>query len=706
MPERFIKQIVGHVGRKGYQPVKVRQLARALGVRDKDYGAFRAAVRRLQADGRIMEGAGKTLLAPSAGNRVVGVYRANPRGFGFIVPEEPGTHGDVFVPAGMQMDAVTGDTVSGVVGTRRRGEERVSYARVTEILHRGRNRFVGTVHRRESLWFVEADGTCLHEPILVPDAPSQRVREGEKVVVELTDRPSAEQSARGAIVEVLGPAGKPGVDVLSIIREFDLPETFESGVSDEARSVTDSYDPAAMSKREDLQNLLTFTIDPDDARDFDDAISIERTPDGWTLGVHIADVSHFVRDGSVLDAEARLRGTSVYFPRHVIPMLPESLSNGVCSLQEDQPRLTQSAFIRYNRKGEVQATRFASAVIRSRRRLTYDQAMRILNGQKEDAPADVVEAVRQAGKLARVLQDRRREAGMLELELPDVELVLDDDDRVIDAQPESTDFSHKMIEMFMVEANEAVARLFHREGVCCLRRIHEPPADDALAKMSRFVHVCGHRIPAAPQREDLQRLLTSVAGKPDAFAVNLAVLRSLTRAEYSPRLKGHYALASECYCHFTSPIRRYPDLIVHRILGAYLRSGLEAFRQAGRTHEDDLAKIGAECTFAEQRAQDAERELKMVKVLQFLAGKVGEPMETVISGVTSFGMFCQCRRFLIEGLIRFDEMPRERWQIDEQTGTAHARRSGRKYRIGDSLRVVILSVDLSRRQLRLALGDE
>ncbi len=462
-----------------------------------------------------------------------------------------------------------------------------------------------------------------------------------------------------------------------------------------------AFDGDDIRGREDLaaSGLTVVTIDPPDARDFDDAISLQPGPHGRvTLGVHIADVSHFVTPGTALDEEAHRRGTSTYFPRKVVPMLPEVLSNGVCSLQEGQRRYCKSVFITYDADAHVAATRFAETVIASAKRLTYEQAQGICDGQRGGYERKVVDLLRRCLELAHRIEARRRQAGMLHLDLPEVELVFDAHGKVVDAVPEDLSYTHTLIEMFMVEANEAVAALMGRLNRPVLRRIHPAPSATSAAPLAAFVRAAGHRLSKDLSRHDLQKLLEAVKGRPESYAVNLAVLRMFEQAEYSPMQVGHFALASEHYCHFTSPIRRYPDLTVHRMLEDYCRGRLDT-----RPPEDlaELVRLGSAMTAAERRSEAAERELREVLLLQMLATRVGQEFEGVVTGVANFGIFVQLRRFLIDGLVRLEELGDDWWDVDARTGQVRGERTGKVYRIGDLMNVRVIGVDEARRQLNI-----
>ncbi len=701
-PDRILKYLSG----PAYRPQKVRSLARSMGIQDDEYAEFRHSIKSLMRAGRIVLGGGNAVMLPRAPGLVVGTFRANPRGFGFVVPESPDEHGDLYIPPGESLDAITGDTVRArILRKGKRGDRMLHEGRIVEVLARGNSRFVGELRHEHGVWLVQPEGNVLTAPIEVGDVGAKGARAGDQVVVEITEYPKAQRPARGVLLKRLGRHGDVAVAVRSMLYQYHLPEEFPAEVLDEARRVARSFDlDRELATREDLRNEVVFTIDPDDARDFDDAISLRQAARGeWELGVHIADVSAFVAPGGPLDDEAYRRGNSVYFPGHVVPMIPEILSNGLCSLQEGQPRLTKSAFIRIDAHGRPTATRFANTVIQSKKRLTYREATGILEGRSGGFPRDVVKALRDLEKLARLIRRRRLADGMLVLDLPDVELILGDDGGVVGARPADTSFSHTLIEMFMIEANEAVARLFARLGVPHLRRIHPEPDADTGERLGPFLRALGHSLPKTPTREDLQRLLDATRGKPEAFPVHLAVLRAQEKAVYSPKREGHFALASEHYCHFTSPIRRYPDLIVHRLLGQYLAGDLDGTKgRRAIPSQSRLAEAGAHCSFTERRAEDAERELKRVLVLHLLAKRLGDEFDGVVTGVANIGVFVQLSEFLIDGLIRFDHLPDDWWELDQRRGVLVGQRSGRRIRIGDRMRVAVAGVNIPARELDLS----
>jgi len=743
-------EILEFMSRADYRPARGRAVAREMGIPEHNYPEFRQAVTELLREGRIADSGGR--LAMGAAPRLVeGVFRGSRRGFGFVTPSVATGFGDLHIPAGATLNAVSGDTVRARVEQSGRRGGRMSFVgRIVEILQRGHSRVVGVLQQVGTRWHVEPNGTKLHAPVVVDDVSARNARAGDQVVVEIAEYAEPGRPARGVIVERLGAHGDAGVDLLSIIRQHDLPSEFSAEAMADAGAAARRYRAEdELAKRLDLRETLIITIDPKDARDYDDAISLRRLGDGgrergegrirrrsasatrgtpcWELGVHIADVSHFVPVGGGLDVDALDRGTSVYFPRYVVPMLPEVLSNGVCSLQEGVPRLCKSAFIQYDEGGHPVAARFDNSVIRSTKRLTYEQASDVLEGRTGGIPSEVVALLKEMETLARTIRGRRLREGMLVLDLPEVELVLDEEGRVTDAHPADTSFSHTLIEMFMVEANEAVARHLTARGVPFVRRVHPEPDPEALESLSKFLATIGIRVPKRPDRFDLQGLLDRVRGRAAARMINLSVLRSMAQAVYAPREEGHYALASKCYSHFTSPIRRYPDLHVHRLLnelieadregggsGRAARDSARAGRRKARrdaaeaeahSAEDSrsmsLEELGAHCSARERRAQDAERELRLVKVLELMATRVGEVFDGLVTGVANFGVFVQHPHFLVEGMIETADLPDDRWQLDDSRSCLRGARSGARFRLGDSMQVVIARVEVHARRMLL-----
>jgi ribonuclease R len=548
---------------------------------------------------------------------------------------------------------------------------------------------------------VRIDGTNFARPVSVGDPGAKGVRENDKVVVEMVRFPSHLRDGEGVIVEVLGAAGEAGVDTLTVIHEFGLPGPFPEGALAEARRQAERFREEVPAGRRDLTDRVIVTIDPVDARDFDDAISLERIDRGhWLLGVHIADVSHFVEEGSPLDQEARARGTSVYLPDRVIPMLPEIVSNNLASLQPDRVRYARTCWIEFSADGIPVHAEEERSAIKSQRRFTYEEVDVFLADPDTPAVEMIGEVRSLLGRmrdLARILRSRRMARGSLELAMPEVKIDLDRDGRVSGAHVVENTESHQIIEEFMLAANEAVAGMLAAAGAGFLRRIHPAPDPRKLRQLTEFVSELGFEVDTLESRFELQRLLDMARGRPEEHAVHYAVLRSLSRAVYGPQEDGHYALASDCYCHYTSPIRRYPDLTVHR--------ALDLLARGRRAAADGLPRLGEECSLLERRAEAAERELVKLKLLIFLSSRTGEEMNAVVTGVEPFGLFVQGLEMPAEGLVSLESLPDDSYRFERTSHTLIGRRAGNSFRLGDRVRVTVFRVDLDRRTLDFRLVE-
>ena len=634
----------------------------------------------------------------------MGVFRRAAGGYGFVRPLEAAVgdrSGDIHIAAASALDAATGDTVR-VRLLRSRDVRRPGPAgEIVEVLDRRTTRFVGGYFEASGGGWVRIDGTQFARPVSVGDPGAKGVRENDKVVVEMVRFPTHLRDGEGVIVEVLGAAGEAGVDTLTVIHEFGLPGPFPEGALAEARRQADRFREEVPAGRRDLTDRVIVTIDPVDARDFDDAISLERIDrDHWLLGVHIADVSHFVEEGSPLDQEARARGTSVYLPDRVIPMLPEIVSNNLASLQPDRVRYARTCWIEFSPDGVPVHAEEERSAIKSRRRFTYEEVDVFLADADTTAVTmtdDVRSLLGRMRDLARTLRRRRMARGSLELAMPEVKIDLDRDGRVRGAHVVENTESHQIIEEFMLAANEAVAGMLAGAGAGFLRRVHPAPDLRKLRQLTEFVSELGFEVDTLESRFELQRLLDMARGRPEEHAVHYAVLRSLSRAVYGPQEDGHYALASDCYCHYTSPIRRYPDLTVHR--------ALDLLARGRRAAAEGLPRLGEECSLLERRAEAAERELVKLKLLIFLSSRTGEEMNAVVTGVEPFGLFVQGLELPAEGLVSLESLPDDSYRFERTSHTLIGRRAGNSFRLGDRVRVTVFRVDLDRRTLDFRLVE-
>jgi ribonuclease R len=736
--------VLAHVLGPKYQPVKPRVIAKQLGLPSEQHRALKLAIRRLVKAGKLVFGSGHIVRPPpkakavesgrakgkperegkaltsalSQGEResrsqsapssrdskniVTGSFRRTSKGFGFVRPQgakRGDKSGDIYIAAGATMDASDRDVVRVRLSrkqARGRGGMLRQAGEIVEIVERETHQFVGTYKEREGTSFVAVDGKVFAQAVPVGDPGAKGAAPDDKVVIEMVRFPTHLHPGEAVIVEVLGAKGAPGVDTLSIIREFGLPGEFPDDVLEDARQQAEKFDES-VGNRLDLTGETTITIDPVDARDFDDAVSLTQLENGhWKLSVHIADVSHFVRVRSPLDREARERATSVYLPDRVIPMLPEVISNNLASLQPNKVRYTLSALMEFTEDGKYVGGEVKRTAIKSDRRFTYEEVDEFLADReawrKKLSPA-VWKLLAQMHELAMILRGRRLAAGSVELTLPEVKIDIDKRGEVSGAHLVKNTESHQMIEEFMLAANESVARMLSEAGLHFLRRIHEPPELRKLQALTTFVRELGIECESLESRFEIKRVIAAVAGLPEEHAVNFSVLRSMQKAVYAPSDEGHFALAKQHYCHFTSPIRRYPDLTVHRMIEALAR---------GKRPVDDfdrMVMLGDHCSEREQRAEKAERELNKVKLLSYLAKRIGETMDAVITGVEDFGLFAQGVELPAEGLIHVDTLDDDFYRFDSATHSLAGTRSGNKFRLGDLIRVQVAHVDIDRREL-------
>ncbi len=704
MPEIYKHKILNLLKHKEYSPQKIKRLADTLDIPEEDYEQFKEDIEDLAENGQIVVSSNDAVSLPPMAGKIVGTFRGKKKGFGFVVPLDPTLHGDLFIPAKKTKGAMTGDTVVAKVSKKKKKKkEMLLSGRIVDILERAHDRFVGTLKKTSEGWIVIPDGTAFTEPVVVEDVSAKNAKKNQKVVVEILQYPTRQFAGQGVITKVLGKAGKYDSEIQSVIHQYHIPEEFDKECLDQAGEMARSYDPEDKKDREDITDKVIVTIDPPDSKDFDDAISLEFDKEGnYVLGVHIADVSNFVTQGSALDEEAQERGNSVYLPEKTIPMLPEILSNGVCSLQPDKNRYAKSVYITYDHDANILNRRYTNSMIRSSQRLTYHQADAIIKKKNNDFDQNVIDLMKNMEKLSRRIEARRYKEGMLHLDIPEMEIIFDEKGQVTGAQKADDSYPHTIIEMFMVEANEAVAHLFDKKDIPFMRRIHPSPDPLSMKSLARLLKSFGLDFPKEPSKSDLQKLLDSVKEKEYSLAVNLMVLRSFERAVYSPLEMGHWALASTNYCHFTSPIRRYADLMVHRLLDSHIKGQLKGQDSNAVVEKDELKKVGEHISFTEQRAEDAERDLKEVMILHMLKRHIGDELDCVITGLTNFGIFAESKRYGIEGLIDLGDLGPDRWNYNPKTNCVKGQRSGLKLHLGRPLKCKIVSVNLPARQLSLA----
>ncbi|PYL43643.1 MAG: ribonuclease R [Verrucomicrobia bacterium] len=706
------EQVLALLSRKDYRPLNKIDIARKLGLTASERVALRKILRELERAGEIARIRKNRFVLPAEADLVAGKLSIHQAGYGFLIPETPGEP-DIFIAAENIGTAMHGDRVVarisrdepyGRIKGRREG-------RVIRILERAHDTIVGTLQRSRNFYYVVPDDPRFVHDIYVRPERDQRLGTsasvGDKVVVRMEPWESRHVNPEGEIIEVLGPASAPGIDMLSIIRKYHLPAEFPKDVLDQAERISENIDARQLEEREDLRNEFIVTIDPDDARDFDDAIQVEKTGSGWRLGVHIADVATYVRPGSALDREARQRGNSVYLPDRVIPMLPERLSNGVCSLNPGVDRLTHSVFIHFDKYGVVKSARFAHSVIRSAHRLTYKQAYTILTSPPRDR---LGERLHLAWELAALLRRKRFEHGALDLDFPEVKVLVDKQGHPIRLERIENDESHQLIEEFMLAANEAVARELKKHAIPTVYRVHENPDPEKLAEYREFVLSFNYKAGDLTHRAELQRLLASIHGKPEEQALKVALLKSLKRARYAPQPLGHYGLAKANYLHFTSPIRRYADLVVHRALGtngAPRRRG-DAARHLQHPGMGEIASIAEHLSTTERTAADAEIDAAQMKKLEFFQRQLDERnpqiFRAAIVDVRNYGLMVELPDALITGLVHVSSLTDDFYLFEPARRQLIGRRSRKRFGVGDEVSVFVARIDAFKRQVDFAIA--
>lgn len=697
-------QIIELLSDSAYRPIDAGAVSKKLGITKRRLHGFHQALDSLIDAGKIREGQRGRLRLKAAAGFVTGVVKKISSGAGFVIPTERPqdmAKPDIFVDARDLKDAQTGDEVMvRLLSRQRSGGQRCG--RVEKVLERSSNVFVGKYLEAHGEGYVRVDGNTFQRDIHVGDPGAKGAMPDDKVVIEMLRFPTATRAGQAVLTDVLGHRGDPGVDAETVIVSSGLPREFSESVLDDARHQADIFDETDFGDRLDLTGETIVTIDPASARDFDDAISLRRDKRGhWQLGVHIADVAHFVVPGSELDRSAKERGTSVYLPRHVIPMLPEVISNGLASLQEGQVRYTKSVFIEFDSQGNMLGSEVANTVIKVSKRFAYEEVMPIVEdpaSAQGKVSATIVKLLLKMHKLAMTLRKKRFQDGALQMGLPEVEIDFDDDGNVKGAHERHHDESHEIIEEFMLAANIAVAETLASRDIPFLRRIHGTPDELRLKGFQEFCEGLGYELQKFQSRKEIQSVIDKAAGQPEERAVNFALLRSMKQAEYSPEDSMHYALNEDNYCHFTSPIRRYPDLTIHRIVGELARGKRPNFESMG-----ELLHLGKQCGATERRAEKAERELVKIKLLRYYEDKVGEEMDAFITGVESFGMFCQGTQVPAEGMIHITALTDDFYRYNQASRTLTGEKTKNEYRLGDRIRVVVAAVDVDRRELDLQI---
>lgn len=704
------EQVLRLVREKMDHPATPREMLQRLKIGRDQRPAFKRILQDLTRSGALVETRGNRFGLPDRMNLVVGRMITHPRGFGFVVPDRPldEVSGDIFIAGNNLNQAMHGDRV--VARLERVSGERAE-GRIVRILQRGSTTVVGRfdVDGHGSGFVVPFDRRLIMD-VEVPSGEQLEAKPGDMVLVEITRWPTPTRGPLGRVTEVLGDIDAPGVDNEIIIRKYNIPDEHSAEAIAEAKAIGTKVSQRDIAGRTDFRRLLTVTIDGEHARDFDDAITLERLPNGnFWLGVHIADVARYVQEGSVLDEEAYERGTSVYFPERAVHMFPAELATGLCSLNPNVDRLVQSCLMEVNRKGDVVRYELHDGVIHSDARMTYTDVNAILTDRNKDVIAKyrhLVPLFESMHELFEILNRRRHRRGSVDFDLKESEIVLDDEGAVEAIIASERNVAHRIIEEFMLLANETVAAHLDDHDIPSLFRIHEKPDPLKVEQFEEFVSTLGYSLGAPPDAvkpRHFQKLVERIKGTPEEKPIAFLMLRTMQKARYDPSNMGHFGLAASSYTHFTSPIRRYPDLVVHRTLREFRQGRMDTDRKEALI--EDLPEIARHTSDRERRADDAERELVQWKKVRFMADKVGDEFDGYVTGVSAFGLFIELIEHFVEGLVHVSTMADDYYRFVERAHLLRGENTGKVYRLGDKVRVQVIKVDMERRQVDLGLVE-
>ena len=695
------ERLLGLINDPAYTPLKKEELALIFDIHPTEMPMFYNFLDELEEDGYIGKTKKGKIASPKSMGYFVGKFVAHRKGFGFVESDEEYTQ-DLFIPAADTNGAMHNDRVVAEI-TKPATDERRAEGAIIKVVEREITKVVGEFQSNKTFGFVIADEKKFNQDIYIPKKYFSGAKDGDKVVVQITVWPQAGRKPEGKIIEVLGPKGEKEVEILSIIRAHGLPEEFPKKVLEEAQKVAQPISQEEIDRRLDIRDLNIFTIDGEDAKDLDDAISIERLSNGnFKLGVHIADVTHYVHEKSKLDKEALKRATSVYLVDTVIPMLPKTLSNGVCSLNPHEDKLTLSVFMEIDRKGNVKQYDIKETIINSKARMTYTEVSDILEHDDEELKAKyshVADDFKTAEELAKILMQRRNQRGAIDFDFPEAKIILTPEGKVSDIKEYERRISNRIIEEFMLITNETVAEHYFWLNIPFVYRIHETPSSEKMQELGKFVSTFGYTIKGDLEEvhpKALQSIISAIKGKKEEEAISTIMLRSLRQARYSPECSGHFGLAAKYYSHFTSPIRRYPDLQIHRIIKEQLNNKINKKRQEQLVNIVDYAST--QSSERERAADLAERDVKDYYKAVYMEDKVGEEFDGVVSSVTSFGMFIELPN-TVEGLSRLANMRDDYYIYDEMTYTIIGERTRKTYRIGDPVRIKVDNVNVDLREI-------
>ncbi len=701
------EKLVEFMKEKAYKPMLKEELSAIFSISKKEQSDFYKVIDEMEKEGLVIKTNQSRYGIPEKMNLVVGRLQGHENGFGFVIPENKDLK-DIFIPAAFLDGALHGDKVVAKV-TSNRGNNKSDEGEIIRILERVNDRIVGTFEESKSFGFVIPDDSRINMDIFVPKAHKNGAKTDQKVVVEITKWPEKRRNPEGKVIEVLGYKDDVGTDILAIIKQFRLPEEFPTNVVNEVKNIPETISQGEISRRVDLRDKTVFTIDGADAKDLDDAISIEKLENGnYKLGVHIADVTHYVEENTPLDKEALKRGTSVYLVDRVIPMLPKKLSNGVCSLHPNVPRLTLSCFMEIDNKGTVVSHKIVESIIESKERLIYTDISDILendDAELKDRYKDIYHELKISEELCKILTAKREARGSIDFDFPEAKIILDENGKPIEVKKYERRIANRMIEEFMLVCNETVAEYMYWAEMPFVYRVHEEPNEDKINEFNKFIHNFGYHIKGVQKihPKELQALIKKVEGTKEETVINTLMLRSLQKAKYTPECLGHFGLAVKYYCHFTSPIRRYPDLQIHRIIKHFVNDEMTPSKI--KKLSVTVFRASEQSSIRERLADEAERETDDLKKAEYMSERINEEYEGVISGITHFGMFVELDN-TIEGLVRISSLIDDYYRYDQENYCFIGERTKKTYRIGDVVKIRVIKANIAKKEIDFELIEE
>ena len=697
------KIIMDIINSESYVPMKLKEMAMILNVPKENRSELEEVLNELLAEGKIGVSKKGKYGKPST-NILLGTYEGNARGFGFVSVE--GEEEDIFISESHANGALNGDTVQVVLRSSKSGRRREG--EIIKVVKREITEIVGLYQKSQNFGFVIPDNGKVSRDIFVPAEKSKGAVSGHKVVVKITDYGDKDRKPEGVITEIIGHINDPGTDIMSIVKGLEIPVEYPAEVMKQVESIPDEVSGKDIAGRLDLRSVKMVTIDGEDAKDLDDAISLEKKNGKYVLGVHIADVSRYVTENSPLDKEAVKRGTSVYLVDRVIPMLPHKLSNGICSLNAHVDRLALSCIMEIDEKGNVTGHRIAETVVNIDKRMDYTTVNKILEHNDAEAIQENEEFVpmfREMNELALILRERRHKRGSIDFDFPETKIILDEKGHPIEIKPYERNSATKLIEDFMLIANETIAEDYFWQELPFVYRTHDNPDSEKMIKLGLFINNFGYAIKCGQEihPKELQKLLEKISGTDEETLISRLTLRSMKQARYTTKSTGHFGLATKYYCHFTSPIRRYPDLQIHRIIKENLHGGMNEKRI--RHYESLLPEVAEHSSLTERRADEAERDTDKIKKVEFMQEHIGEEFDGVISSITNWGMYVELPN-TIEGMIRINDLMDDYYYYDEENYELVGSETKRRFRLGQSVRVEVVRTDKLQRQIDFKLVEE